>query len=289
MYVLKDFDDKLREVLDCGYETKDRTGVGVKYIPGVRVEVDISERLPIPTRRKTNWKSMLKEYLWFLTGSSKIEDLNDMGSKVWDFWRDDDWAFKNGFPKSSIGYGYGPNLIHCGGDLNDLANKPGVNQIDYVINELKENPNSRRILFDFWRGDKASKQDVVLNCCHLIYQFVVTPNKNGCFNDLNCIVYARSTDAFVGALSTNLQGASFYTYMIAQQVGMNPKSLIFNSGHFHIYLNHISFVEDYLSRPIVNSPILNLNKKSSMYQYTVDDFSLIDYNPLDKMNVPVAI
>jgi thymidylate synthase len=107
--------------------------------------------------------------------------------------------------------------------------------------------------------------------------------------DLNCIVYARSTDAFVGALSTNLQGASFYTYMIAQQVGMNPKKLIFNSGHFHIYINHIPFVKEYLLRPIVDSPILVLNKKNSIYDYTSDDFSLIEYEPLDKMNVPIAI
>jgi thymidylate synthase len=289
MYILNDFDDKLRDVINHGYEMVDRTGVGVKYIPGVRVEVDIFERVPVPTRRRTNWKSMLKEYLWFLTGSSKIEDLNKMGSKVWDFWRDDQWSASNNFPESSIGYGYGPNLIHCGGDLNDLKNKPGVNQIDYVLRELKNNPNSRRILFDFWRGDKTSKNDVILNCCHLIYQFVVTPNKDGLFKDLNCIVYARSTDAFVGALSTNLQGATFYTYMIAQQVGMCPKKLIFNSGHFHIYLNHIKFVEEYLSRPIVSSPILVLNKKNSIYDYTSEDFSLVDYNPLEKMNIPVAV
>lgn len=288
-YTLVDFDNHLQKVLDEGYEMMDRTGEGVKYIPGVRIEVDISERVPVPTRRRTNWKSMLKEYLWFLTGSDKIEDLNNLGSKVWDYWRNDDWSSKNGFQKSSIGYGYGPNLIHCGGDLKDLEKNPGVNQIDYVINELKTNPNSRRILFDFWRGDKTGKDDVILNCCHMVYQFVVSPNKFGQMTDLNCIVYARSTDAFVGALSTNLQGASFYTYMIAQQVGMNPKKLIFNSGHFHIYINHIPFVKEYLSRPIIDSPILVLNKKNSIYEYTSDDFNLIEYEPLDKMNVPIAI
>jgi thymidylate synthase len=288
-YVLMDFDNHLQKVLDEGYQMMDRTGEGVKYLPGVRVEVDISSRIPIPTRRKTNWKSMLKEYLWFLTGSDKIEDLNSMGSKVWDYWRDDKWAEDNGFSKSSIGYGYGPNLIHCGGNLNDLENNPGTNQMDYVLNELRNNPNSRRILFNFWRGDKVDKKDVILNCCHIIYQFVVTPDQNGNMNDLNCIVYARSTDAFVGALSTNLQGASFYTHMIAQQVGMKPKKLIFNSGHFHIYLNHIPFVKEYLSRPIVKSPILILNKKSSIYEYNSDDFNLIEYDPLDKMNVPIAV
>jgi thymidylate synthase len=253
------------------------------------VKLDISNRVPVPTRRKTAWKSMLKEYLWFLTGSDKIEDLNSMGSRVWDPWRNDEWALSNGFDPSSIGYGYGPNLIHFGGDINNLEKNPGFNQMDYVINELKNNPNSRRVLFSFWRSDKIQKNDVVLNCCHLIYQFVVSPNDEGELKDLHCIVYARSTDAFVGALSTNLQGAAFYTYMIAQQVNMNPKTLTFNSGHFHIYLNHIPLVVEYLNRPVVNSPILLLNKKNSIYEYNSDDFSLIDYNPLEKMNVPIAI
>lgn len=288
-YVLMEFDQNLQKVLDQGHQMMDRTGTGTKYLPFVSTLVDISERVPVSTRRKTSWKSMLKEYLWFLTGSDKIDDLNKMGSKVWDAWRDENWASSNGFHPSSIGYGYGPNLIHCGGDLSDLEYNPGVNQIDYVINELKNNPNSRRILFSFWRGDKVEKKDVVLNCCHLIYHFIVTPNKNNEMKDLSCCVYARSTDAFVGALSTNLQGAAFYTYMIAQQVDMNPKHINFMSGNFHIYNNHILLVEEYLNRPIVNSPKLKLNKKNSIYEYTVEDFVLEDYNPLDKMNVPISV
>lgn len=288
-YVLMEFDLNLKKVLDQGYEMSDRTGTGIKFLPFVSTTIDISERIPVPTRRKTNWKSMLKEYLWFLTGSDKIEDLEKMGSKVWNPWKDEQWAETNGFHSSSIGYGYGPNLIHCGGDLNDLDSNPGVNQIDYVINELRNNPNSRRILFSFWRGDKVQKKDVVLNCCHLIYHFVVTPDKNGEMKDLNCCVYARSTDAFVGALSTNLQGASFYTYMIAQQVGMKPNKINFVSGNFHIYNNHINLVKEYINRPIVKSPKLLLNKKQSIYDYVADDFVLEEYSPLEKMEVPISI
>jgi thymidylate synthase len=286
-YVLAEFDQNLQKVLDEGYEMMDRTGTGVKYLPGVTTTIDISQRVPVPTRRKTAWKSMLKEYLWFLTGSDKIGDLNKMGSKVWDFWRDEEWATKNGFSPDSIGYGYGPNLIHCGGDLNDLENNPGVNQIDYVINELKTNPYSRRILFDFWRGDKLKEQK--LPSCHNIYQWVVTPNEKGEMKDLHCVMYCRSQDSFVGTLSTNLQGGTFYTYMIAQQVGMTPKTLTHCGGHFHIYLNHIPFVKEYLSRPIVKSPKLILNKKDSIYDYTADDFTLEEYEPLEKMNLPIAV
>jgi thymidylate synthase len=288
-YVLWDFDDNMQKVLDSGFEMMDRTGTGCKYLPGVTTSIDISKRVPIPTRRKTAWKSMLNEYLWFLTGSDKIEDLNKMGSKVWDFWRDDTWAIKNGFKPSSIGYGYGPNLINAGGDLNDLENNPGFNQIDYVLNELRTNPNSRRILFNFWRSDKVGKNDVKLNPCHVIYQFVVEPNENGEMKNLSCCVYARSTDSFVGALSTNLQGATFYTYMLAQQVGMVPSKLYFTSGHFHVYTNHIKLVEEYLGREAPNSPILTVNKKNSIYEYTAEDFTLSDYNPLPGMKVPIAV
>lgn len=288
-YILMDFDHKLEHVLRNGYDMQDRTGVGVRYLPGISTTMDISERVPVPVRRGTNWKSMLKEYLWFLTGSDNINDLNRMGSKVWDFWRDEDFAKTGGFESGSIGYGYGPNLIHYGGDLTNLENNPGVNQIEYVLNELRSNPTSRRILFTFWRADKLGKYDVKLPPCHHTYQFVVEPDENGHMDRLSCVIYARSTDAFVGALTTNLQGAAFYTHMLAQQVGMNPHTLTFSSGHFHIYHNHIPFVEEYLSRDIPDSPILVLNKRGSMYDYTSDDFALESYNPLPKMTVPIAV
>ena len=288
-YVLAEFDNNLQRVLEEGHEMMDRTGTGVKYLPGVTTTIDISERVPVPTRRKTAWKSMLKEYLWFLTGSDKIGDLNKMGSKVWDFWRDEEWATNAGFEPDSIGYGYGPNLIHCGGDLNDLENNPGVNQMDYVINELKNNPNSRRILFTFWRGDKTGKNDVRLHPCHHTYQFIVEPNENGEMKNLSCVMFQRSSDMFVGNLSTNLQGTAFYTYMISQQVGMKPSKVIHCSGHGHIYKDHIHLVEEYLSRPMMKSPKLLLNKRDSLYDYTVDDFILEEYEPLEKMIVPVSV
>lgn len=288
-YILKDFDNNMKKVIETGYTMMDRTGTGVKFLPGITTTIDISERVPVPTRRKTAWKSMLKEYLWFLTGSDRIGDLNAMGSKVWDFWKDPEWAKESGFNEDSIGYGYGPNLIHCGGDLNDLENNPGINQMDYVINELKTNPTSRRILFTFWRGDKTGKNEVRLHPCHHTYQFIVEPNENGEMKNLSCVMFQRSSDMFVGNLSTNLQGTAFYTYMIAQQVGMKPSKLIHCSGHAHVYLNHIDLVKEYLNRDTPNSPILNLNNKNSIYEYVADDFTLEDYNPLDKMNVPIAV
>ena len=281
-YILDSFDKNLEKVLTTGFDMMDRTGVGCRYLPGITTEIDISERVPVPTRRKTAWKSMLKEYLWFLTGSDNIDDLTKTGSKVWEPWRDDEWALKNGFSKGSIGYGYGPNLIRYGADIT--KDEPGFNQVDHVINLLRNDPNSRRILFSFFRPDKQGSSNVKIDCCHLVYQFIVEPN-----NYLSCVMFQRSNDAFIGNLSTNLQGAAFYTYMIAQQVGMKPSKLIHCGAHFHIYHNHFDQVKEYLSRDKPNSPILRLSPKESMYKYTSDDFILEDYDPLSAIKLEVAV
>lgn len=292
-YVLENFDANLALIREHGYDMMDRTGVGCRYLPGIVTEVDISERVPIPTRRKTAWKSMLKEYLWFLTGSDRIGDLNKMGSKVWDAWAKPEWAKNRGFDEDSIGYGYGPNLIRFGQPLEKVPEDPyynevketmGFNQVDHVIDLLKNNPQSRRILFSFFRPDRQGSEHVALDPCHLIYQFIPEPN-----NRLSCCVYIRSNDMFVGALSTNLQGAAFYTHMIAQQTEFKPSKLIVMSAHAHIYHNHFDGVDEYLSREKPNSPILVLNRCGSIYDYTAADFTLSDYNPLPKITVDVAV
>lgn len=296
-YILRSFDENLAKVMDEGYDMEDRTGVGCRYLPGITTTIDISERVPVPTLRATKWKAMLAEYLWFLTGSDRISDLRErFGSKVWDAWEKPEWAKSKGLPEDSIGYGYGPNLIHYGATLNSVGNRKiieanpsfnnyfGFNQVDHVTNLLRTNPNSRRILFSFFRPDKQGPENTVLDPCHLIYQFIPEPN-----NKLSCVVYIRSNDLFIGALSTNLQGAAFYTHMIGQQTGFTPSKLIVVSAHAHIYSNHFKFVEEYLSRPEVDSPILKLNKRDNIYDYTLDDFELLEYNPLQKMKIPIAV
>ena len=284
-YILREFDENLARIMDQGYDMEDRTGTGCRYLPGITTTIDISERVPVPTLRATRWKSMLAEYLWFLTGSDRISDLQKMGSKVWDSWAKPEWANKKGLYQDSIGYGYGPNLIHYGAGLGVYEDcQEGFNQVDHVINLLKTNPNSRRILMSFFRPDKQGPENVVLDPCHLIYQFIPEPG-----NKLSCCVYIRSNDMFVGALSTNLQGAAFYTHMIGQQTGFTPSKLIVMSAHAHIYRDHFSFVEEYLDRSEVNSPVLNLTTAKTIYDYGLDNFSLSDYNPHPSMKIPISV
>lgn len=285
-YILREFDENLAKIMDDGYDMQDRTGTGCRYLPGITTTIDISERVPVPTLRATKWKAMLAEYLWFLTGSHRISDLRDkFGSKVWDSWQKPEWAESENLPEDSIGYGYGPNLIKYGGSLHKLDGPPyGFNQVDHVINLLKTNPNSRRILWSFFRPDKQGPENVVLDPCHLIYQWIPEPN-----NKLSCCVYIRSNDIFVGALSTNLQGAAFYTYMLGQLCGFTPSKLIVMSAHAHVYFDHFSFVEEYLQREEINSPILKLEKAETIYDYKLDNFDLIDYNPLPRMKIPISV
>lgn len=293
-YILREFDENLAKIMDYGYDMEDRTGTGCRYLPGITTTIDISKRVPVPTKRATKWKSMLAEYLWFLTGSDRISDLrNKFNSKVWDSWQKSEWAKSKGLSEDSIGYGYGPNLIHYGAEINNdndirpLIYNPtleGFNQVDHVINLLKTNPNSRRILWSFFRPDKQGAENVVLDPCHLIYQWIPEPDKK-----LSCCVYIRSNDMFVGALSTNLQGAAFYTYMLSQICGFTPSKLIVMSAHAHIYRDHFPFVQEYLSRKEVDSPILQLNKKDSIYDYNLEDFELSEYNPLEKMKIPISV
>ena len=292
-YILRGFDENLAKIMDEGYDMEDRTGVGCRYLPGITTTIDISQRVPVPTKRATKWKSMLAEYLWFLTGSDRISDLREkFGSKVWDSWQKSEWAKSKGLEEDSIGYGYGPNLKHYGAEFHDEYHKHalphncigGFNQVDHVINLLKTNPNSRRILWSFFRPDKQGLENTVLYPCHLIYQFIPEPDRK-----LSCVVYIRSNDMFIGALSTNLQGGAFYTYMLSQLCGFTPSKLIVMSAHAHIYHNHFPFVKEYLSRKEVDSPILNLSKRDLIYDYTLDDFELSEYNPLEKMKIPIAV
>jgi thymidylate synthase len=285
-YILRNFDENLAKIMDEGYDMEDRTGTGCRYLPGITTTIDISERVPVPTKRATKWKAMLAEYLWFLTGSDRISDLREMfGSKVWDAWQKPDWAYEQDLPADSIGYGYGPNLIKYGASLHKLDGPPyGFNQVDHVINLLKTNPNSRRILWSFFRPDKQGPDNVVLDPCHLIYQFIPEPDRK-----LSCVVYIRSNDMFVGAGSTNLQGAAFYTYMLGQLCGFTPSKLIVISAHAHIYKDHFPFVEEYLSREEVDSPILTLEKVETIYDYKLDNFELVEYNPLPRMKIPISV
>lgn len=286
MYIMHDYDQALMKILYEGFDTPNkRTGISTRNYYGITTRYDISERVPILTRRKVNWKVIVAECLWYIKGSDNIYDLQDMGSHVWDSWIDDEFTDENQLSPGSIGYGYGPNLTSFGGEL---YGDPGFNQLDYVIRTIREDVFPRRSLFTLWRPDKLYQ--VKIPACHHTYQFLVTPDKDGNPTWLSCFMYQRSNDYPIGVGHANLFTGTLFTYMIAQQVGLKPLELIHSGSHCHIYSNNIPQVQEYLSRKErPSSPILKLNKRGSIYDYKVSDFEVEEYNPLQSIRFEVAI
>jgi thymidylate synthase len=325
-YLLTPYDISLRKILEEGFDIDgDRTGVGTRCYFGINTEYDISERIPLLTKRKIIWQSIVKEVLWYISGSNNINDLELSGSKIWSSWKNKEFEELHNLDEGSGGAIYGFNLIHFGADLDqyESAHKAikkckelglpinkdfkdeldliypkskGFNQIDYVINTLRNNPKSRQACFTFWRPDTNYK--AILPACHAFYSFNVSPDENGELKILNLHMFQRSNDWFVGVGCGNLLTGSVMTYMIAQQLGMKPGKLYHSGSHCHIYHNQLIStgqyeldpIREYLSRTDEpDSPKLILNKKSSIYDYTIEDFNIIGYNPLSGIKVPIAI
>ena len=321
-YILREFDEAAYKIVNEGFDIEDdRTGIGTRCLFGLSTKYDISKRVKKKKKRKVNWQSILKEVLWYISGSSNINDLENMGSKIWTPWKNNKFTDKHNLPEGSGGYLYGFNLIHFGANIyknikrkeyeknnpnilteDDLdrsfgTDSKGFNQLDYVINTLKNNPKSRQACFTFWRPD--TNDQAILPACHAFYSFVVSPDENGELNVLNCHVFQRSNDYLIGVSHGNLWTATLFTYMIAQQLNMKPGTLYHSGSHCHIYHNQLQPTEQYpnsspaeelLSREEEpNSPILILNKRDSIYDYVVEDFVIEDYNPLPSIKFPIAV
>lgn len=311
-YIMREYDNALRQIATYGFPIDgDRTGVGTRAQFGLSTSYDISERVPVLTKREVAWKSIVKEVLWYISGSHSINDLEDRGAKIWTPWKNDEFTEKHGLPYGSGGYIYGWNLIHFGASIQEVEGyynhlvqtqddpppeegeelpEPylGFNQLDYVIETLRANPASRQACFTFWRPD--TNNQAILPACHAFYSFIVSPDAEGKLTVLNCHVFQRSADYPVGVGMGNLWTATLFTYMIAQQLGMTPGRLYHSGAHCHIYHNALDSAAEYLSRTEEpDSPILILNKRDSIYEYTVDDFKLVSYEPLPKIKFNIAV
>lgn len=308
-YVMREYDNALKNILENGWDLLgDRTGVGCRVLFNQNTTYDVSKRVPILTKRKVAWLSIVKEVLWYISGSHNINDLEAMGAKIWTPWKDDEFTKKHRFPQGSAGYVYGFNLIHFGADLHDFEyvkrvranpndlhchgdgppNDKGFNQLDYVINTLRANPNSRQACFTFWRPD--TNHMAILPACHAFYSFVVSPNEAGEMKVLNCHLFQRSADYPIGVGMGNIWTATLFLYMIAQQLDMVPGNVYHSASHCHIYLNAIEPTVEYCSREEEpDSPILTLNKRDSIYDYVPEDFTVSEYNPLPAIKFPIAV
>lgn len=277
---MKQYLDLLQDILDNGESKGDRTGTGTLSVFGRQYRHSLADGFPLLTTKKLHLKSIVNELIWFLSGDTNTRWLNDNGVRIWD-----EWATEDG----ELGPIYGAQWTAW-----PTAGGGSVNQIDYVVDCLKNNPDSRRILFHGWNveylpDESVSPQENVkagrmaLPPCHLLYQFYVANNR------LSAQLLIRSSDSFLG-LPYNTASLAVLTMMLAQQCDLDLGEIIICTGDSHIYSNHFEQVKEQLTREPRTLPQLKiLRKPDSIYDYRFEDFELVGYEPHAHIAAPVAI
>lgn len=267
----------LSDVRFNGIKKGDRTGTGTLSVFGRQLRFDLNEGFPLLTTKKVHFPSIFHEWRWFVSGSTNI---NELSATIWD-----EWATEDG----ELGPIYGKQWTAW-----PTKDGSAINQIDYVVDTLKNNPDSRRILFHGWNveylpDESLSPQENVRNGkmalppCHLLYQFYVAHGK------LSLMMTIRSNDLFLGC-PFNIAQAALWVHVLAQQCDLNIGELIVSIGDAHIYLNHLEQVDTQLKRQPTNLPKLVIKRKpNSIYDYEFEDFELVGYNPQPAIKAPVAI
>ena len=252
----------LKDILENGTDKSDRTGTGTKSLFGYQLRFDLSKGFPLVTTKKTHLKSIIHELLWFLKGDTNIKYLNDNGVNIWN-----EWADENG----ELGSIYGKQWT----DWN------GINQIKELINQIKHNQDSRRLIVSAWNVSELP--NMALAPCHTLFQFYVADGK------LSLQLYQRSGDAFLG-VPFNIASYSLLLMMVAQVCNLKVGDFIHTFGDVHIYNNHIEQVKLQLSREPKTLPTMKLNKDvKNIFDFKYEDFTLENYNPYPTIKAPVAL
>ena len=274
---MKQYLDLVSHVLDTGNEKGDRTGTGTKSVFGHQMRFDLSKGFPMVTTKKLHLKSIIYELLWFLKGDTNTDYLTENGVKIWNAWADE-----NG----DLGPVYGHQWRNWNSDE--------IDQITEVIETLKTNPNSRRMLVSAWNpsvlpdtsksfGENVANNKAALPPCHAFFQFYVSDGK------LSCQLYQRSADIFLG-VPFNIASYALLTMMIAQVCGYEAGEFIHTFGDAHIYSNHIEQVETQLSRDLRQLPQMKLNPEiTNIFDFTFEDFTLEGYDPHPHIKGAVAV
>ena len=277
---MQNYLDLLADIRANGTDRGDRTGTGTRSVFGRQLRFDLNAGFPILTTKKVHFKSVVNELIWFLSGDTNTQWLRENGVSIWD-----EWATEAG----DLGPLYGAQWVNW-----PTRDGGSINQIDYVVDCLRNRPESRRILFHAWNveylpDESISPQENVeqgrmaLPPCHLLYQFYVADGK------LSAMLYIRSSDAFLG-LPFNIASVALLVHMLAQQVDLVPGEVIVTMGDCHLYSNHWEQVATQLARQPKARPKLKiLRHPESIYDYRFEDFELEGYDPEPNISAPVAI
>lgn len=259
--------DLMKKILDEGVDRSDRTGVGTRSIFGTQMRFDLSESFPLLTTKKVHLRSIIYELLWFLSGDTNIKFLKDNNVTIWD-----EWADENG----NLGPVYGKQWRRW-----ECADGRIIDQISNVVEQIKNNPQSRRLIVNAWNVADVDK--MALPPCHLLFQFYVANDR------LSCMLYQRSCDFFLG-VPFNIASYSLLCMMIAQQCGLKPGEFVWTGGDTHLYSNHFEQAKEQLSRTPRALPKMIIKRKpDSIFDYKFEDFELVDYDPYPVIKAPIAV
>lgn len=264
---MKQYLDLLQEIMEHGTVKSDRTGVGTKSIFGHQMRFDLSEGFPLLTTKKVHLKSIIHELLWFISGDTNIKYLKDNKVSIWD-----EWADENG----DLGPVYGKQWRSWA-----APDGRSIDQLSEVIETIKKNPDSRRMIVCAWNPADVDK--MALPPCHCFFQFYVADGK------LSCQLYQRSADTFLG-VPFNIASYALLTMMIAQVCGLKAGEFVHTTGDTHIYLNHFDQVREQLSREPRALPKMLINTEvKSIFDFKYEDFTLEGYDPWPAIKAPVAV
>jgi thymidylate synthase len=264
---MKQYHDLLEHILQSGVKKEDRTGTGTISVFGYQMRFDLSEGFPCITTKKLHLRSIIHELLWFLKGDTNIQYLKENNVSIWD-----EWADENG----NLGPVYGSQWRSW-----PTADGRHIDQIKQVIDQLKNNPDSRRIIVSAWNVGEIEK--MALPPCHAFFQFYVAEGK------LSCQLYQRSADTFLG-VPFNIASYALLTIMLAQVCGLKPGDFVHTLGDAHLYSNHLDQAKLQLTRDFRPLPQMKVNPNvNDLFAFKFEDFELINYDPHPHIKAAVAI
>jgi len=272
--VRSQYEDFMRHVAEHGVQKSDRTGTGTTSVFGHQMRFNLKEGFPLVTTKKVHLRSIIQELLWFLTGSSNNNWLKERNVSIWD-----EWAREDGDLGPVYGVQWRSWPTPDGGHIDQIAE---------VINTLKTNPDSRRIIVSAWNVAELSK--MALMPCHAFFQFYVAPaTEPGGRGQLSCQLYQRSADIFLG-VPFNIASYALLTHMVAQQCDLEVGDFIWTGGDCHLYSNHAEQVKTQLARTPFAYPTLHIKRRpASIFDYQYEDFEVLDYQCHPAISAPVAV